>query len=39
SRCELTASFHMYRSIITAIMLLVFMRKQRSVNKGKPVQI
>ncbi|KAA6470374.1 DUF2953 domain-containing protein [Bacillus cereus] len=39
SRCELTASFHMYRSIITAIMLLVFMRKQRSVNKGKSVQV
>ncbi|MGS2750491.1 DUF2953 domain-containing protein [Bacillus zanthoxyli] len=39
SRCELTASFHIYRSIITAIMLLVFMRKQRSVSKGKSVQV
>ncbi|KMP74383.1 DUF2953 domain-containing protein (plasmid) [Bacillus wiedmannii] len=39
TRCELTASFHTYRSIVTAIMLLVFMRKQRSVSKGKSVQV
>ncbi|PFW86898.1 Yvgn And cofactor Nadph [Bacillus pseudomycoides] len=38
SRCELTASFHIYRSIITAFMLLMFMRKQRSVGTEKSVQ-
>lgn len=38
SRCELTASFHIYRSIITAFMLLMFMRKQRSVSTEKSVQ-
>ncbi|MGG0723192.1 DUF2953 domain-containing protein [Bacillus mycoides] len=38
SRCELTASFRIYRSIIVALMLLIFMRKQRSVGTEKPVQ-
>ncbi len=38
SKCELTASFRIYRSIITAIMLLIFMRKQRSIGIEKPVQ-
>uniref|UniRef100_UPI00402B03B6 DUF2953 domain-containing protein n=1 Tax=Bacillus sp. DX2.2 TaxID=3073452 RepID=UPI00402B03B6 len=38
SRCELTVSFHIYRSIITAFMLLMFMRKQRSVSTEKSVQ-
>ncbi|PFY15221.1 Yvgn And cofactor Nadph [Bacillus toyonensis] len=38
SRCELTASFRIYRSMVAAIMLLMFMRKQRSVGKGKSVQ-
>ncbi|MGH1145090.1 DUF2953 domain-containing protein [Bacillus pseudomycoides] len=38
SRCELTASFHIYRSIITVFMLLMFMKKQRSVSTEKSVQ-
>ncbi|MES9697564.1 DUF2953 domain-containing protein [Bacillus sp. JJ927] len=38
SRCELTASFRIYRSIIAAVMLLIFMRKQRSVGTEKSVQ-
>lgn len=38
SKCELTASFRIYRSIITAIMLLIFMRKQRSIGTEKTVQ-
>ncbi|PFW91903.1 DUF2953 domain-containing protein [Bacillus pseudomycoides] len=38
SRCELTASFHIYRSIIAVFMLLMFMKKQRSVSTEKSVQ-
>lgn len=38
SRCELTASFRIYRSIIAAVMLFIFMRKQRSVGTEKSVQ-
>ncbi|WP_046946063.1 DUF2953 domain-containing protein [Bacillus cereus] len=38
SRCELTASFRIYRSIVAAVMLLIFMRKQRSVGTEKSVQ-
>ncbi|TKI81751.1 DUF2953 domain-containing protein [Bacillus mycoides] len=38
SRCELTASFHIYRSIITVFMLLIFMKKQQSVSAEKFVQ-
>lgn len=38
SRCELTASFHIYRSIITVFMLLIFMKKQQSVSTEKSVQ-
>ena len=38
SRCELTASFHIYRSIITLFMLLIFMKKQQSVSTEKSVQ-
>ncbi|MDR4918835.1 DUF2953 domain-containing protein [Bacillus pseudomycoides] len=38
SRCELTASFHIYCSIITVFMLLMFMKKQRSVSTEKSVQ-
>ncbi|MBE7099695.1 MULTISPECIES: DUF2953 domain-containing protein [Bacillus cereus group] len=38
SKCELTASFRIYRSIIAALMLLIFMRKQRSIGTEKPVQ-
>ncbi|MDF2022062.1 MULTISPECIES: DUF2953 domain-containing protein [unclassified Bacillus (in: firmicutes)] len=38
SKCELTASFRIYRSIIAALMLLIFMRKQRSIGTERPVQ-
>ncbi|AWC34178.1 DUF2953 domain-containing protein [Bacillus cytotoxicus] len=38
SRCELTASFHMYRAVITGIKLLIFMRKQRSSVTEKSIQ-
>ncbi|EMA6342645.1 DUF2953 domain-containing protein [Bacillus cytotoxicus] len=38
SRCELTASFHMYRTVITGIKLLIFMRKQRSSVTEKSIQ-
>ncbi|AJI37039.1 hypothetical protein BG06_151 [Bacillus thuringiensis] len=38
SRCELTASFHIYRSIITVFMLLIFVKKQQSVSTEKSVQ-
>lgn len=38
SRFELTASFRIYRSIISALKLLIFMRKQRSVGTKKSVQ-
>ncbi|MGY2613247.1 DUF2953 domain-containing protein [Bacillus pretiosus] len=37
-RCELTASFHIYRSIITVFMLLIFVKKQQSVSIEKSVQ-
>ncbi|ABS23531.1 DUF2953 domain-containing protein [Bacillus cytotoxicus] len=38
SRCELTASFHLYRAVITGIKLLIFMRKQRSSVTEKSIQ-
>ncbi|HDX9530432.1 TPA: DUF2953 domain-containing protein [Bacillus thuringiensis] len=38
SRCELTASFHIYRSIITVFMLLIFMKQQQSVSTEESVQ-
>ncbi|QIW19348.1 DUF2953 domain-containing protein [Bacillus thuringiensis] len=38
SRCELTASFHINRSIITVFMLLIFVKKQQSVSTEKSVQ-
>lgn len=38
SKCELTASFHIYRTVTAAVKLLVFMRKQRSSVTEKSVQ-
>lgn len=38
SRCELTASFRIFRTIKTAVKLLVFMRRQRSGTTEKSVQ-
>lgn len=38
STCELTVSFHIYRSIITVFMLLIFVKKQQSVSTEKSVQ-
>lgn len=38
SKCELTASFHIYRAIKAGVTLLMFMRKQRSGITEKPVQ-
>lgn len=38
SRGELTASFRIFRTVKTAVKLLIFMRKQRSGMTEKPVQ-
>ncbi|MGQ0453920.1 DUF2953 domain-containing protein, partial [Bacillus sp. SS-TM] len=38
SRCELTASFRIFRAIKTGVKLLVFMRRQRSGMTEKSVQ-
>ncbi|KAA0794821.1 DUF2953 domain-containing protein [Bacillus sp. BPN334] len=38
SRCELTASFHIYRSILTVFMLLIFMKRQQFVSTEESVQ-
>lgn len=38
SKCELTASFHIYRTVKAALKLLIFMRKQRSSMTEKSVQ-
>ena len=39
SRCELTASFRIYRAVVTGVKLLWFMRKQRSGIAEKSVQV
>ena len=38
SRCELTASFRIFRAIKTGVKLLEFMRRQRSGMTEKSVQ-
>ncbi|MEY8348852.1 DUF2953 domain-containing protein [Bacillus cereus] len=38
SRCELTASFRIYRAVVAGVKLLMFMRKQRSGIADKSVQ-
>ncbi|PEY42404.1 Yvgn And cofactor Nadph [Bacillus cereus] len=38
SRCELTASFRIYRAVVIGVKLLMFMRKQRSGIAEKSVQ-